>query len=216
MAFGCTRVSGELIDSNDETAFLQWFAPHEIRRLFSPGSVSNRSGTCIFRGDVFAMAGGSPRHSRLASRIIARLDAALGGGACDVHTLDLRLGLDAEHFVYADVVVACRPLALRPGAVDVVTNPRVIVEVLSKSTERYDRGPKQAGYLALPSLEHFVLVSQREPRVEVYTREGDGFRFRVHEAGGQVRLERIAVTLAVDELYAGVFELPGDADGSAA
>jgi len=61
-----------------------------------------------------------------------------------------------------------------------------------------------------------VFVSQREPRVEVYTREGDGFRFRVHEAGGQVRLERIAVTLAVDELYAGVFELPGDADGSAA
>jgi Uma2 family endonuclease len=183
----------------DPEAFLVWERAQTERHLY-------------FRGDVFAMAGGSPRHSRLASRIIARLDTAIRGGACDVHTSDLRLGLDARHFVYADVVVACRPLALRPGSPDVVTNPTVIVEVLSKSTESYDRGAKQAGYLALPSLAHFVLVSQREPRVEVYTREGDGFRFRVYEAGGLVRLERLDLTLAVDDLYLGVFELPGDDD----
>lgn len=183
-------------------AFLTWERIQSERHVY-------------FRGDVFAMAGGSPRHSRLASRIIARLDAALGSGICDVHTSDLRLGLSVDHFVYADAVVACRPLTLRPGSVDVVTNPRVVVEVLSKSTESYDRGAKQAGYLALASIEHFVLVSQREPRVEVYTRESDGsFRFRVHEAGSIARLERLDVALEIDELYAGVFDLPGDDEGS--
>ncbi len=182
----------------DPDAFLAWERLQLVRHLY-------------FRGDVFAMAGGSPRHSRLASRIIARLDAALGGGACDVHTSDLRLGLDEGHFVYADAVVVCRPLVLRPRTTDVVTNPRVVIEVLSKSTESYDRGAKQAGYLALASVEHFALVSQRERRVEVYTREPDAsFRFRVHGPGGVARLERLAVTLDIDELYAGVFELPGD------
>ncbi|MBI4952512.1 MAG: Uma2 family endonuclease [Myxococcales bacterium] len=164
----------------------------------------------FFRGDVFAMAGGSPRHSRLASRLIARLDTALSGRPCDVHTADLRLGLDAEHFVYADAVVVCRPLVLRPGTTDVVTNPSLVCEVLSRSTEAYDRGAKQAAYLALPSLVHFLLVSQREPRVEVYSREGDGFRFRVHGPRELVRLDHFALALALDDLYEGVLELPGD------
>lgn len=182
----------------DPQAFLAWERGQSERHVY-------------FRGDVFAMAGGSPRHSRLASRIIARLDAALEGGVCDVHTWDLRLGLDDAHFVYADAVVVCRPLSLRPGTTDVVTNPRVVVEVLSRTTESYDRGGKQAAYLALASVEHFVLVSQSEARVEVYTRESDGsFRFRVHEGGTSVRLERLDVTLSIDQLYEGVFDLPGD------
>ena len=178
-------------------AFLAWERSQHTRHHF-------------VRGDIFAMAGGSPRHSRLAARLIARLDAVLAGKRCDVHTADLRLGLDAEHFVYADAVVVCRPLVLRPGTTDVVTNPSLVCEVLSKSTEAYDRGSKQAGYLALPSLSHFVLVSQSESRVEVYGREGDGFRFRVHGPGELVRLEHFGATMALDELYEGAFELPGD------
>ena len=163
------------------------------------------------RGHVFAMAGGSPRHSLLASRIIERLGESLRGRPCDVHTSDLRLGLDAEHFVYADAAVVCRPLTLRPGTTDVVTNPKVVVEVLSKGTEAYDRGDKQAGDLALPSEEHYVLVSQREPRIELYTRQEDGsFRFTVDHAGATVALDRLGVALGVDDLYADAFELPGD------
>lgn len=164
-----------------------------------------------FCGDTFAMAGGSPRHSRLSARLIARLDGALADKPCDVHTSDLRLALNDEHFVYADVVVVCRPLVLRPGSNDVVTNPKAVVEVLSKSTEAYDRGEKQACYLALPSLEHLVLVSQRAPRVEVYTRKADGsFWFHVCLAGDVLELERLGLTMPVDELYQGVFALPGD------
>jgi Uma2 family endonuclease len=162
------------------------------------------------RGEVFAMAGGSPRHSHLAARTIARLDPELAGKPCDVQTSDLRLGL-GDQFVYADAAVVCRPVQMRPGTNDVVVNPTVVVEVLSRSTEAYDRGDKQAGYLALPSVAHLVLVAQREPRVEVYTRQDDGsFRFTVHGPGTVVVLERLGVTLHVDALYLGAFELPGD------
>lgn len=182
----------------DPDAFLAWERQQDERHVY-------------FRGEIFAMSGGSPRHSRLSSRIIARLDQALGAGRCDVHTSDLRLGLDDRHFVYADAVVVCGALELRPGTTDVVTNPGVVVEVLSKSTESYDRGGKQAGYLALRSIQHYVLVSQRESRVEVYSRESDGsFRYRVGVSGDTLELDHVGVTLTVDELYDRVFDLPGD------
>lgn len=167
-------------------------------------------------GEICAMAGGSPRHSFLACRMIVLLGRELGRGRCDVHGSDLRLGIDATQFVYADAVVACRPLELRPGSNDVVTNPKVVIEVLSKSTEPYDRGDKQAAYLALGSLAHFILASQREPRVELYTRQDDGsFRFTVHGPGATIELERVGAKLGVDELYAGAFELPGDEPSAA-
>ena len=163
------------------------------------------------RGQVFAMADGSPRHNGLCAEMIGRLAEGLRGGPCRVFTSDQKLGLPEDVFVYADAVVVCGPVALRSGTTDVVTNPRVVVEVLSKNTETYDRGEKQRGYLSLPSVEHFVLVSQREPRVEVYTRQADGsFRFDVVEVGRVVRLERLKLTIDVDALYAGAFELPGD------
>ncbi len=162
-------------------------------------------------GEIFAMAGGSPRHSYLASRMVVLMGRELGRGPCDAHGPDLRLGIDATHFVYADAVVACRPLELRSGSTDVVTNPAIVVEVLSKSTEAYDRGDKQAAYLAIGALAHFLLISQREPRVELYTRQEDGsFRFTVHGPGSTIELARIGARIGIDELYAGAFGLPGD------
>lgn len=163
------------------------------------------------RGEVFAMAGGSLRHNHLAARMIMGIGPHLRGGPCDIQTSDCRLGVWNDHFVYADAVVLCRPIALRPGTTDVVVNPTVVIEIVSKSTESYDRGDKQAAYLALPSLRHFVLVSQRDRRIEVYTRQDDGsFRFDVRGAGGTVRLEAVGVEVAVDEIYEGAFDLPGD------
>ena len=167
---------------------------------------------CYVRGEAFAMAGGSPRHNRLGARTIARLEGGLADGSpCGVFTSDQKIGLPNDEFVYADAIVVCGPLELRSGTTDVITNPTVVVEVLSKATESYDRGDEQKRYLSLGSVQHFVLVSQREPRVEVYTRQPDGsFRFDVLEGGAKVHLERIGVTLAVDDLYAGVIDLPGE------
>ncbi len=163
------------------------------------------------RGEVFAMSGGSARHSFLGAQMIRLLGQGVLGGACSTYTADLRLGLASDLFVYADAVVVCRPMTMRPGTKDVVTNPTAVVEVLSKSTEAYDRGDKLAGYLALASVQHVVFVSQRQLRVETYTRQGDGsFRYEIHEAGGTLDLAAIKVKVSVDEIYAGAFELPDD------
>jgi Uma2 family endonuclease len=162
-------------------------------------------------GEVFAMAGGSPRHNRLSARAIARLESGLEGGPCGVYSSDQKVGLPNDEFVYADAVVICGQPTLRGGTSDVVTNPSAVIEVLSKSTEAYDRGDKQKGYLALASIQHFVLMSQREARVEVYTRQADGsFRYDVVETGATIHLDRIGMSIAVDALYDGVLDLPGD------
>jgi Uma2 family endonuclease len=163
-------------------------------------------------GEVFAMAGGSPRHNRLAAEITTRLTNALRGTECTTFTSDQRLGLPDEAFVYADAVVVCGPLVMRPGTNDVLTNPSIVVEVLSKSTEAYDRGDKQKAYLALESVEQYVLVSQREQRAEVYTRQqqGGGFHYDFVAPGGALRLAHGRVSIPIDDLFAGVFELPGD------
>ena len=164
------------------------------------------------RGNVFAMAGGSPRHSFLGAQLIGLLRQGLLGSPCNVYTADLRLGLASDFFVYADAVGVCPPMELRPGTNDVVTNPSVVFEVLSKSTEAYDRGDKLAGYLAVPSVRQVVLVSQREPRIESYARQGDGtIRYEILAAGGGLRLDAVGVMLGVDDIYAGAFEMPGDA-----
>lgn len=182
----------------DPDAFLAWDRQQPERHTY-------------LRGEVFAMAGGPPRHSLLAGRAIQHLGESLRGRPCDVHTSDLRLGIAADHFVFADAVVVCRPIQLRQSTADVVVNPKVVVEVLSRTTEAYDRGDKLAAYLALPSVEHLVLVSQREARVELYTRMPDGtFRYSVHGPGAEVPLERIAVQLSVDALYDGAMAVPGD------
>jgi Uma2 family endonuclease len=92
-------------------------------------------------GQVFAMAGGSVRHNALGARAIVLIGGRVADGACRVCTSDQRIGLPDEEFVYA--VVVCAPVIVRPAATDVLTNPVVFVEVLSKGTEAYDRGAKQ-------------------------------------------------------------------------
>lgn len=161
-------------------------------------------------GEIFAMSGGSARHSFLGARIIGLVGQALRSGPCQMHTADLRLGLGSDLFVYADAVIVCPPIELRPGSKDVITNPTIVFEVLSKSTEAYDRGDKLARYLALASVRQVVFVSQRAARVEAYTRQPDGtIRFDIHETGS-VDLQAVHAQLSLDELYAGAFDVPGE------
>ena len=165
----------------------------------------------FYDGEVFATAGGSLRHNALAAAVTIELGAALRGKGCRVLTSDQRISIRADRqFVYPDVSVVCGPLQVRPGTTDVLTNPSVIVEVLSKSTEAYDRGLKWESYRELPSVTDYVLVSQSAPRLEHFRREADGeWHYSVVQAGGRAVLSSGAV-LAVDTLFAGVFELEGE------
>ena len=162
-------------------------------------------------GEVFAMAGGSPRHNALAAAIIGDLRAQLRGGPCRPLTSDQRIvARSGQHYVYPDVSVVCGPVELAEGTRDVLANPWAVVEVLSPSTGSYDRGDKWASYRGIGSLTHYLLVSQAVSRIEWFSRQPDGaWRYEVVEAGGWISLGERA-RLEIDALYDGVFELPGE------
>ena len=161
-------------------------------------------------GDVFAMAGGSPRHNWIAGNIQSGLKRKLDD-RCFTFTSDQRIVFDdGRRYVYPDVSVVCGAIVLQEGTSDVVVNPSVLIEVLSSTTEQYDRGLKWEGYQRLASLTDYVLVAQHEIRVEHYVRAPDrGWFYRTYSAG-----ERLVLTggaqLDVDAIYARAFELPGD------
>jgi Uma2 family endonuclease len=158
-------------------------------------------------GEVFAMAGGSPRHNRLAAKILIQLSAATLEQGCYAQSSDQRIAAKPhKHYVYADVVLICGPMQTEAEAKDVLVNPAVVVEVLSPSTEGYDRGVKWEAYQRLPSLTDYLLVSQDHPRVEHFRRNPDGsWNYLVFEAGDTITLANQA-RLAIDAIYEGVFE----------
>jgi Uma2 family endonuclease len=165
----------------------------------------------FLRGEVFSMAGGTPRHNRLTARVIIELGNALRGGPCEVSSTDQRIvAREGEHYVYADASVVCGPMELAHGTKDVLANPSVVVEVLSKSTEAYDRGAKWDGYQAIAALTDYLLVAQNAVHIEHFRREADGeWRYRVAGAGGRVTLSNGTV-LDADTIYRGAFELEGE------
>lgn len=137
-------------------------------------------------GEIFAMAGGSRRHSALASRISAALEIARKPG-CVAFQSDLRVRILATgRATYPDVSMVCGPIQGDPGdrSGETITNPTLIVEVLSPSTEQDDRGAKWQDYQTVPSLQEYVLVSQTEPRVERYVRvPGGGWEYHAVTEG---------------------------------
>jgi len=154
------------------------------------------------RGEVIALAGGTPEHSRLAANVIGELRTALSGRPCVVFTSDARVRIEAtDRATYPDVTVVCERLEHAADDRDAITNPVVIVEVLSDQTEADDRGEKFAHYRRLASLREYVLVSQRTTRIEVYRRQGLAWVFSEAAAGQALALESLGVTLSVDEIY---------------
>jgi Uma2 family endonuclease len=162
-----------------------------------------------FHGEVFAMAGGSPRHNLLCANAIARLRDLLAGRGCYVLSSDQRIAVDdGERYVYPDVSVICGGPVVQHD--DVITNPMMIVEVLSRSTEQNDRGSKWESYRRLSSLSDYVLIPQWSRRVEHFRRDDHGsWSYRVAEAGQRLVLSN-GVELVVDELFEAAMELPGD------
>ena len=155
-------------------------------------------------GEVFAMAGGTPEHARLSLAIGAELRAALVGRPCNVYSSDLRVRSSATNMAtYPDITVVCGPLEHDLEDGDAVTNPTLIVEVLSPTTERYDRGDKALHYRRIPSVREYVLVAQDTPRIEVFRRRDDGsWQFVEAGPGERVTFEIVACTIAVDDVYA--------------
>ena len=159
-------------------------------------------------GEVFAMAGGSPRHNVLSASFGAELRAALRGKGCNVFSSDQRVvALSGRRFLYPDAVATCGELRFEPGTTDVLANPTVIVEVLSPSTEAYDRGGKWEAYQRIASLTDYVLVTQTSPGLEHFARESGGsWRYRLLGSGEVLTLSN-GSTIAVDAVFEGAFDV---------
>jgi len=160
-----------------------------------------------YAGEIYAMVGATPSHNLLVAGVIAALNGDLRGTPCGTYASDLRIECGPSGlFCYPDVSVLCEPPQYRDEHQDVVINPTLIVEVLSASTEGYDRGAKFAQYRRLPSLREYVLVSQDEARMEVFTRGEDG-RWVLTEAVGRdamCPLSCLNIALPLSEVYARV------------
>jgi Uma2 family endonuclease len=145
-------------------------------------------------GQIYAMAGGTPEHAALAATVIGLLFPQLRDGRCRAHHADLRVRVrETGLATYPDVTVVCGKRERDADDAQAVTNLTLIVEVLSPSTEDYDRGDKFEHYKRLPSLREYVLVSQRERTVEVWTRAPDDTWTKSVSGNGAVaRLDSIA------------------------
>lgn len=161
-------------------------------------------------GEVFAMAGASLRHNGIVANLMGLLSQALRGGPCRVFPSDLKVHIASRDiFTYPDVSIVCGDVTVYPGTSDVLTNPKVLFEVLSDSTERYDRGDKAEAYRTIPSLSAHVLLVQQRAHIECYSRQDDGgWILRESGPGGAIAVPSLSLSLEIDEVYRGVFELP--------
>lgn len=154
-------------------------------------------------GEVFAMAGASFVHNQIVGNLTWALGNLVRNLHCSVLPSDIKVRIPSRKaYVYPDVSIVCGQPEFVDEHTDVITNPRVVAEVLSESTERFDRGEKFVGYRSLPSLIDYVLVSQDQVRVEHYTRGPDGtWVLRELGPGMQLRLASIEGEIAVDDVY---------------
>ena len=162
-------------------------------------------------GEMLAMSGGTAPHARVATNLTIALGVRLRGGSCSVFNSDLRVNVSATGlYTYPDITVVCGELRLADdGHNDTLFNPTVLVEVLSPSTEAYDRGAKFAHYQRIDSLREYVLVAQDRPRVERYTRrqEADPNEWLLTVATGldsKLTLPALGLELPLAEIYDGV------------
>lgn len=154
-------------------------------------------------GEVYAMAGGTPEHGALAAAVIRELGVALRDKPCRVYSSDVRVRIKATGLTtYPDASVVCGKLETDAVDRDAIANPILLVEVLSDSTEAYDRGAKAAHYRRIPSLREYVFIGQQEPLVEVHRRNAQG-RFELIEArmGERIELVSIGAELEVRAIY---------------
>lgn len=155
-------------------------------------------------GEIYAMAGGTPAHADLAASITRLLGNALSG-TFRVSSSDLKVRVEATDLsTFPDVTVVCGAREVANVDKNAVTNPTLLVEVTSSSTEDYDRGEKLSHYKQCESLRAVVFVSHRRPQVTLVERVDGVWAQREFRAGDMVHVSSPLVEFAVDELYAGI------------
>ena len=157
-----------------------------------------------FHGEIFAMAGAGEDHNLIITNILRELSAQLKGKPCRVYPSDMRVWIPGyEKYTYSDVTVVCGEPQFQDAVRDTLLNPTVIIEVLSPSTEKYDRGKKFESYKSLSSVTDYILVTQDEPLLDHYARQPRE-QWLLTTARGrddQLHIANIGCTLWLAEVY---------------
>ena len=157
-----------------------------------------------YNGEIFAMTGASEEHNSICMSAGFLLYGQLRNRPCRVYQSDMKVKVEAAKlYTYPDLVVRCGEAQFVDDKFDTLLNPVVIIEVLSPSTERYDRGDKFGHYRKIPTLREYLLVSQNKPHIERYLRQDDG-KWEFSDATGLdaiVELSSIDCTLPLSEVY---------------
>lgn len=155
-------------------------------------------------GEICDVAGGSPAHSLIATNVTGELRNLLKGSGCRAYNSDLIVGIEADGaIVFPDASVVCGELKSSEDRADIITNPTLIVEVLSSSNWRYDRGGKLRKYMTVPSLKEYVIIAQVIPQVDVMSLSEDGgWRFTTYQdMADVVVLHSLGVKMPLTEIY---------------
>lgn len=164
-----------------------------------------------FQGEMFAMSGATLVHNRLVWRLSTLLDRALTARGClgCANEMRVRVG-DSTLYTYPDVVVACGELQFLDGCQDTLLNPSLIIEVLSPSTEAYNRGRKFDHYRSIKSLQEYLLISTELQKAELFTRQSpDRWLLTIAEGpAGAIDLQTAGYRLSLTDLYDGIDVLP--------
>jgi Uma2 family endonuclease len=158
-----------------------------------------RPPSSAYDDEAIDMAGGSIAHGAICAQLSYLLVGALRGKPCRAYSSDTRTKLSEKRYLYPDVVVACGE-----QAGPMLTNPTVVIEVLSPATEKRDRGAKFNTYKGLPTVQEYVLVGSEYRSIEVHRREGTFWRMYHYRTGDQVELTSIGVRFPFDEVYEGI------------
>lgn len=167
------------------------------------------------RGEMFAMSGASREHNLIAGNISREIGNQILDRPCESYSSDMRVQVEATGlYTYPDVVVVCGGPEFEDARVDTLLNPMVLFEILSESTEAYDRGAKFGHYRKIPSLREYVIVSQERMLVERYCRRGDDWLLTEFSKPDQVLvLESIDCQIPLNRIYAKVTFPEGTAAG---
>lgn len=172
--------------------YLAWEAENEIKHEY-------------IDGEVFAMSGGTSKHSRVAANAIVAIASKLSNSNCFVHTSDMRVKAAASRYVYPDLSVVCGTEAFEDESETSLLNPILVVEVTSPSSMRYDRGDKRDFYRDVPSIQAYLVVDQHRMRVELHSRAEVGWLIQVFtDREDLIALHMLNCELPLAELYRGI------------
>ncbi len=158
----------------------------------------------FYRGRIYAMAGASRAHNLIIVNLVRELSQKLKGRPCEVYASDMKVCIKPTGlYTYPDVTVVCGEPRFDDAQSDILLNPKIIIEVLSPSTEAYDRGDKFEHYRRLASLSDYILVSQHRCRIELFSRQADGrwLLVEISEPGANLTLDSIGCVLPLAEIY---------------